>query len=413
MMKDMTDLEFLGMLKEVAQYQAPALWWDIAEREVKAGIRLEQLDGVAGDFLLRVMAHALAPDDVKKAAPLSAMFTFVPGLRPLFKGSRSAAGRKAAEARWGNRGPDTPEAKAKRSDSARRAAATRRAKREAAASGGGGDPEVARMAKELKAKRDTGEPIDAIGDIAKRDDYVAFIGRNRDELGLSGEEAAILSDACLRIRAIEQNNATSNADMSGYAARKTQDNAVAFSDGDVMVATPSSVALTILGGERCKSQFETNTSRGMFDPNLRAVQETSMLRVHPGMAPEQRHTYGYVSVNMPTARGPSHYGQVRFQLKDDVAERTTFTIGDSLGSRATALPMRSTPSVQDAVRSEGWTSTGAQDTIDKIQTYSYGEAQIRGGWGVSDVARVYIPAGDMEVYAAAEAAGIPFEFYSG
>jgi hypothetical protein len=361
---------------------------------------------------------------------------FLPGEMPdvddaelMEKGDRSAAGRKAALARWGNRGPVNDSVRAKRSDAARRAAATRRAKKEEAAAAGPETDEqaAARMGAEFRAKRDTGEPIDAIGEIAKRDDYERFIKNNADALGLRTggsrfntlddegrirDEVGVLTDAVHRIRAIEEHHATSNTNMTGHVAQRYQENATDFSNGDLMTATPPDVALRILGGERCKSQFDTGDSRGLFDPFVRATQETTMLRVHPGISPSQRPTYGYISVGAPTSRGPGQYGTVRFQLKEEVTGRATFTIGDSLGSTATPLPMRSRPSIREAVRAEGWTSTGGQDDIARIQTYSYGEAQISGGWGVSDVAKVYVPSGSDAIVAAAKAAGIPVEVYN-
>lgn len=94
----MSDLDVLAALKSVAKDRAPDLWWDVAEREVKAGLRLEEFDDVAGEFLKRVMAAALAPAEPVKKGVFT--ISFAPGLKPLLKGSRSDAGRKAALVRW-------------------------------------------------------------------------------------------------------------------------------------------------------------------------------------------------------------------------------------------------------------------------------------------------------------------------
>ena len=94
----MTDFEFLAALRTTSEDQAPTLWWDLAVKQVEGGIELERFDGVMDEFLRRVMAHALTPPRESVGKTLS--ITFGPRLRPLLKGSRSAAGRTAAEARW-------------------------------------------------------------------------------------------------------------------------------------------------------------------------------------------------------------------------------------------------------------------------------------------------------------------------
>jgi hypothetical protein len=92
----MTDFEFLAALRTTSEDQAPALWWDLAVKQVEGGIELERFGGVMDEFLRRVMAHALTPPE-----PVAKTFTFSPGLLPVLKkGDRSAAGRKAANARW-------------------------------------------------------------------------------------------------------------------------------------------------------------------------------------------------------------------------------------------------------------------------------------------------------------------------
>ncbi len=92
----MTDFEFLAALRTTSEDQAPALWWDLAVKQVEGGIELERFDGIMDEFLRRVMAHALTPPE-----PMAKTFTFSPGMMPVLKkGDRSAAGKKAANARW-------------------------------------------------------------------------------------------------------------------------------------------------------------------------------------------------------------------------------------------------------------------------------------------------------------------------
>ena len=361
---------------------------------------------------------------------------FLPGEMPdvddaelMEKGDRSAAGRKAALARWGNRGPVNDSVRAKRSDAARRAAATRRAKKEEAAAAGKGpeteEQAAARMGAEFKAKRDTAEPIDAIDEIAARDDYKSFIAGRKTALGLNAEEARILTDACERIRAGKVRHENEYAKMPDNERVAVGATAEQFSkDGKVMVAMPPAVAMRIIGGDRAKSQFETGTSRGMFDPEVRAAHETMASKVHPGIPPEKRHTYGYVSVDEPTGRGPMNYGDIRFELSGSVRERTTMTLGDSLGSPAIPIKMGDSVDPRTAVASLGWGAdvSARRGDTERLQSTAYTEAQISGGWGPGDVAKVYVPQRSRsseayerrqweDVAKAAEAAGITVERY--
>lgn len=98
----MDDFEFLASLRAVSEDQAPQLWWDLSVEQVQSGIELARFDGVMNDFLRRVMADALSPVDEPVGKTFS--FSFLPGLRPFFKGSRSAAGTKAANDRWRGKG---------------------------------------------------------------------------------------------------------------------------------------------------------------------------------------------------------------------------------------------------------------------------------------------------------------------
>jgi hypothetical protein len=362
---------------------------------------------------------------------------FLPGEMPdvddaelMEKGDRSAAGRKAALARWGNRGPVNDSVRAKRSDAARRAAATRRANKEEAASGGGPETEAqaaARMGAEFKAKRGTNEPIAAVDEIAGKKDYEEFIRRNAAELDLGKGEEFILQDACMRIVASNDRNKETYNGLSPAERANALDVATQFSKrGTVMVATPPEVALRILSGDRAKSQFETGTSKGFMDPDVRATAETKMYKVHPGMDPEERHTYGYVSLKNlkdtadsglsggDTALGPARYGSIRFRLAPSVNERTGITLGDSLGSPATPIRMGTTPTDRQAVSAVGHSGGEPyRGDIGRLQRDSYVEAQISGGWSSGDVTRVYVPAGQNEdVVSAATEAGIEVVRYS-
>ena len=56
-----SDLEVIAALKAVAYDQAPPEFWDVIEREVKAGQKLEDATDIYGEILIDVMAYALLP----------------------------------------------------------------------------------------------------------------------------------------------------------------------------------------------------------------------------------------------------------------------------------------------------------------------------------------------------------------
>lgn len=362
-------------------------------------------------------------------------YVVVEGGEQVEKGSRSEAGRKAARARWGNRGPDTPEAKSKRSEAARRAAATRRANREAAAGGKPKGPETdeqkaARMGAEFKAKRSTGEPIEAIDELANMDYIEAsrFVNKYQQTLGL--ERSDDYHEKDVLIKALEMRQAAQQQQDASYRAMNDENRSnVTYvanrfsSDGTVMCAMPSEVAVKIMGGDRAKSQFETGRSKGALYPEARARQETAMLNLHPGVDAKHRPTYGYMSIDDPTSYGPRGYGEVRFELSASVRSRTTMTLGDSLGSPSSAITLGSRVSAREAVGSLGWGIAGSASggDLSRVQRNGYVEAQTKGGWSVKDVTKVYVPKKPRatakqrqewdSIVKAAEDAGIPVERY--
>lgn len=305
------------------------------------------------------------------------------------KADRSAAGRKAAYARWGS-------------------------------GGSGGDEtdehKAARMGAEFAAKRSTGEAIDAIGEIASRDDYADFIAKHSAALGLTKDEAVILTDACSKVRSDAESREKKWQDADSNTVTATHTAVQEYADeGTVFVAMPPSVAISVLSGERYKSQFETDMSGGTLDAKERAVQETAMLKVHPGLDAAARPTYGYVKVgDRVGGESTSQYGEVRFALSERVTAGSTIAMGDSLGQPASPVAMRSDVTEREAYDSQGWVPRGGLSMgRGYFETFAYAEAHTRGGFDRTDVAKVYIPGWnrDQGVEDAARAAGIPFEYY--
>lgn len=163
--------------------------------------------------------------------------------------------------------------------------------------------------------------------------------------------------------------------------------------GLVCIATDPSSAAKILEDGEFRSQFETQTSRGLYDPNVRAVAETAMLDLHPSVLPEHRPVYGFIASDSTkaTALGPSQYGNVRFVFKDNVRDRTTMTVGDSLGGKATPIPLTGDVSRRQVSDSMTLFGDGLKYYgVDEFQRQTYFEAQIGGGASISEIAEIRI-----------------------
>jgi hypothetical protein len=178
------------------------------------------------------------------------------------------------------------------------------------------------------------------------------------------------------------------------------------SEGTVMIAINSDDALKVLQEEFFRSQFDTGTSNGMVNQDIRAAEETSVHDIHPEINPRLRPIYGYVALENLTPFNVSNYGDIRFELNDSVKQRTTMTDGDSLASRATPVPMVGKPLTRrEAVSaSMGWGGElhnfGGDDVYEHMDDVSYShsgyvEAQILGGVNLrnGDVKTIHIPMG--------------------
>jgi hypothetical protein len=139
---------------------------------------------------------------------------------------------------------------------------------------------------------------------------------------------------------------------------------------------------------RLKTQFETGTSSGVLDTQMRANFEAMDFGYDPVTFPAaQRPVYGYVSVG--GVRGASDldgavsgYGNIQIVLRDSVRPRITVTAGDSLDLRQTRRP-----SPIDRI---DYRSTAGHDRTydERWLLNSYVEAQIHGGVTWDDVAEV-------------------------
>ena len=218
----------------------------------------------------------------------------------------------------------------------------------------------------------------------------------------------------------------------GYQIETMRENLENIKDqGTVMIAADAGDAISILEDGRFKSQFETTDSKGAYAPDVRAMEETSQLGLHPSTIPESRPIYGYVSIENPVNQSVAHYGNVRFELKDSVKERTTITDGDSLGSPSKPIPMTGPLVTEMQAASVGghggklqeFPYTDIYEYVDNsfenagmFDNGPYIEAQVKSGVKVSDVQKIYISENNTKyafdkLIELAEKEGIEYESY--
>ena len=292
-----------------------------------------------------------------------------------------------------------------------------------------------RMGAEFEMKRLTGEPIDAIDELSEMENYremTKFILDHKKELGLrppykvgSGWSEQTYDEADILINAIARRMGSSADNKSSFESGTPDDREVVTelmsnyaNNGTLMVAMLDGPALKILEGkERAKSQFETGRSNGAFMPATRAEMETAMYKIHPGVVPSKRHTYGYVSISgsINGNQAVAQYGMIRFELSSDLHPKTGITAGDSLGSKAVPIPMGEVPSpraAHDAMRGWGGERFLTSNSPEEAEQHRYMEAQIQGGWDWTNIVKVHIPYGAYQYVAdAAAKLGIPVEYY--
>lgn len=178
---------------------------------------------------------------------------------------------------------------------------------------------------------------------------------------------------------------------------------------NVRIQLPATVLDDVLSGG-VKNQHETGTTGGKLAKNQRTAAESNMFGIGKKAAPGDHPVYGFLQErddhDVPSL--VSQYGGVRLTLKDHVASRTTFTVGDSFGpgkDGTVAPPLLSAPSAHafgsvnvgraipemDAARiSHGTNKVGAPYGVREVQraSRSYIEAQVHGGVKPSDIAHV-------------------------
>jgi hypothetical protein len=194
-------------------------------------------------------------------------------------------------------------------------------------------------------------------------------------------------------------------------------------EGKMVIAFSSRLLSQLLSSGRFKSQFETGSSKGMLDPKRRAIFETAAMDVHPTMDKRLRPIYGHLrladgdgAIEDP---GYFQYGDLFFEMKEEVKDRATYTVGDSLYSPFAHVPLSGEAS--DDVKLGGYVGRygvklSASASVKSLIDDPYIETQTFGGVSLEDIAVVHMkkPSGDPmsdSTYRALVDAGFTVKFF--
>ena len=205
-----------------------------------------------------------------------------------------------------------------------------------------------------------------------------------ENLGFTSDEATIIADAQVdllkhkRWQAQRRDANETAFDENFSEERRLQTATEILKDARITVAVQPDVMDKILESGRFKSQFETGTSMGTLDSNLRSQGEAIQLGYHPSVDPSKRPIYGYLTkggkIDRDGVNEVRMYGAIQLMMKPEIESRSTYTGGDSLGRPTYKPAVVGTPNA-DAVWSP--TTSGAN--------YEYAEAQLHGGVSVGDI----------------------------
>lgn len=174
--------------------------------------------------------------------------------------------------------------------------------------------------------------------------------------------------------------------------------------GYPVVAIESDDFLKVVEDGRFKTQYETRESNGAYKPYLRRTREAAFLGVPQDTKASERPIYGYVATQVdgttPHTSGYNRdkwnvdntsvgqYGNVRVVLNDNVRDRTSYTIPDSLDGYALARPLTEKHTYETmsyaGLQHDLTTSHGG------LQREGYIEAQVYGGIKLSDIKTIYV-----------------------
>jgi len=155
---------------------------------------------------------------------------------------------------------------------------------------------------------------------------------------------------------------------------------------------------------KIKSQFETDTSSGILDPDERYKFEQNVFGYKEGA---ERPIYGYL-VDDPTKKYQSleGYGDTIIILRDTMRNKTTFIFGDTYdlyGTNRSFTPSKLTNPNMKCIPLENESIENVKKILDRIlnsksmnpniagKDLYYVEAQYHGGVSTKDIKRIYFP----------------------
>ena len=254
---------------------------------------------------------------------------------------------------------------------------------------------------------DAGESVRALSALReKAEEHAATAGYSADDAPHGGRmsSADIYTDGIhsMGIDKRMQNTRWKKRteDEEGLADLKTVHDAVDKwrYEGDVMMKVPSEHLDSILA-VGVKNQFDTAESGGLLDNDLRAVNEFTTHGVPPNAKGADRPVYGFIG--QPGREHPGslmQYGDVTLVLKDNARDRTTVTLGDSLNTFSTPVPLKGRltdrqvsdmTAVSAFSRSSNDYEMVASEGIAALSSGKiFMEAQISGGVSRSDISRI-------------------------
>ena len=144
---------------------------------------------------------------------------------------------------------------------------------------------------------------------------------------------------------------------------------------------------------RYKSQFESGTSRGLYSPGRRKEAEKNLFNTPINIDKSKRPIYGMINYGDNVATG-YQYGEFEIVLKNDVLERTTITLGDSLN--VDRWDRKASPFYDPSIGSQlGEETKYGINLIERVKSgqaggISYIEAQIHKGLTVDDIDSIIV-----------------------
>lgn len=181
----------------------------------------------------------------------------------------------------------------------------------------------------------------------------------------------------------------------------------ATKNGTITIAIESKSLKKVLKEGRFLNQFETNSSGGILDHDVRKMAEVGALNIPANASASERPIYGFLTNNAETVQWKNadakrrwtnylsinsdqvaQYGELRVTLKSDVRKRTTFTIGDSLRTGRLADNL---DAENHDLTNAGFYDKAVSTQTEGEPTFGYLETQIFGGVSVKDIDTIYAP----------------------